>query len=308
MSSRPATSFIEFLERFPNEAACHRHIAAVRFGSALECPQCDNGQRLSATGKARQIYCPRCKVFISPTSGTLASHSKMPLWDWFYLLLLLANRTAGISVDHLARQLGVSRLASYRMLSLARLHISQLPQRKTIGGPGIIVEIDETWLPNILPTEPDTRGGAIVFGIYSQEGVITQVIPDRRADTMIPLIQASVLPGSIVVTDAHRSYSAVASCGYRHVALNHKRGEWARDGLAMARIESYWTSLKYFLRSHNRTLKRETLPLYLVEHAFRHNLRQRGENVFEALIARFPTIDRSQLPKGAAPARERSPQ
>jgi ISXO2-like transposase domain len=122
------------------------------------------------------------------------------------------------------------------------------------------------------------------------------------------MIRGSVLPGSIKITDAHGSSSSLASCGYRHIALNHKRGEWVRDGLAMARVESYWTSLKYFLRSHNWKLKQETLPLYLAEHSFRHNLRQRGEKVFEALIAKFPPIDRSQLPKGAAPVRERSEQ
>ena len=108
------------------------------------------------------------------------------------------------------------------------------------------------------------------------------------------MIRGSVLPGSIKITDAHGSSSSLASCGYRHIALNHKRGEWVRDGLAMARVESYWTSLKYFLRSHNRKLKQETLPLYLAEHSFQHNLRQRGENVLKHLSQSFhPSTDRS---------------
>jgi hypothetical protein len=36
---------------------------------------------------------------------------------------------------------------------------------KPIGGSGIIVEADETWLPNILPAELHTRAGTIVFKI-----------------------------------------------------------------------------------------------------------------------------------------------
>ena len=191
------------------------------------------------------------------------------------------------------------------MLCLARLHILKLSDQNPVGGPGIVVEVDETWLPNILANEPHNGSGAIVFGVASGDCVITKVIPDRRAETLVSLIRESVLPSSIVVTDAHRSYNSLSSLGYRHVVLNHKRGEWARDGLSMAKVESYWNSLKYFLRSHNRTVKRETLPLYLAEHRFRHNLRRRGENVFDALIAKFPIIDRSQLPKGAAPYRER---
>jgi len=305
MTIRRSTSFYDFLERFPNDAACQQHVAAMRFGSMIECPHCCNGHRLHKTRKPRELYCPRCQVYISPTSGTFASHSKIPLWNWFYLLLLVANRSTGLSVDYLARQLGISRLASYRMLCLTRLHISKLEDRRPMGGLGVVVEIDETWLPNILPSDVNKGSGAIVFGIASRGRVINKVIPDRRAETMIPLIQENVLPTSIVVTDAHRSYNPLRSLGYRHIALNHKRGEWARDGLSMAHIESYWTSLKHFLRSHNRNVKHEILPLYLAEHTFRYNLHRQGENVFEALIAKFPTIDHSQLPMGAAPRNDR---
>lgn len=303
MAVYPSTSCFEFLDRFPDETACFRHMLEIRFGPAIACPRCGTGQRLSATSRQRQLYCWRCSLVVSVTAGTLAGHSRIGLWDWFYLMLLVANRTTGMPIDAVARQLGISRLAAYRMLCLIRMHIDKLQQadRGLVGGPGIVVEIDETWLPGVIPDDPLASSGAIVFGIYSQGGIHTQLIADRRAATLMTIIRDMVEPGSIIVTDGHRSYNALRAHGFEHIALNHRRGEWARAGYSMARIESYWTSLKYFLRSHNRTIARNTLPLYLAENAFRHNRRKRGENMFEALIARFPAIDRALLPKGALP-------
>lgn len=303
MADYPFTSWFDFLERFPDEAACYRHMLDMRFGPVRACPRCGSGKRLSATGRLRSLYCPHCDLVVSATAGTLAGHSRIGLWNWFYLMLLIANRTTGMPVDAVAQQLGVSRLAAYRMLCLVRMHIARLQEadRGPVGGPGVVVEIDETWLPGVLPDNAGASSGAIVFGIYGQRGIHTQGIADRKATTLMTIIKDVVQPGSIIVTDGHRSYHGLRALGFEHIALNHRRGEWARAGYSTARIESYWTSLKYFLRSHNRTVARNTLHLYLAENAFRHNRRKGGENMFEALIARFPAIDRALLPKGAMP-------
>lgn len=308
LTTYPSTSISDFLERFPDNQACLLHLARARFGVELQCPHCPDGFRLAPTGRPRQVYCWSCKSVVSITADTLAGHSRISLWSWYYLLLLVANRTTGLAVDNVARQLGVSRLASYRMLCLVRMHIAKIQEqtRELIGGPGILVEIDETWLPRIVYANDPHRTGAIVFGIQSEGTIYTRVLPDRRADTLIGLIRRMVRPGSIVVTDSHRSYHSLSSHGYQHITLNHRIGEWARDGYSTANIESYWTSLKYFLRSHNRRLLSHTLPLNLAENSFRQSLRSRGENVFEALISQFPVIDRTTLPNGALPRGRRS--
>lgn len=296
-----STSFYAFRDQFPDSGACLRHIAEVKFGSPLLCPRCADGHRLSSTGKQREIYCPRCRLYISPTAGTLMGHSRLPAWEWFYFLLLLANRSSGITVDHLARHMGISRLAAYRMLSLARLHICELRPIRQFGGQGEIVQIDETWLPNVRDSSQRNAKGAIVFGIHDKAGVQTCVIPNRRAATIMGLIEAWVAPGTTVITDSHRSYHALSKHGFSHVALNHCRGEWKKQGFSTAWIESYWNSLKYFMRSHNRVVKEAILPLYLAEHAFRHDARLAGACPFQRLIQAFPVIDQSRLPLGANP-------
>lgn len=301
MTKAASTNFFEFLKQFPDSAACFRHIAVTKYGIELACPRCEGSHRLSSIGRLRQFYCYRCNISLSPTAGTLMGHSRISAWEWFYFLLLLANRTSGITVDHLTRHLGVSRLAAYRMLCLARLHITELRQMRRLGGQGEIVQIDETWLPNVVESSQRAGKGAIVFGMHDRLGVQTCVIPDRSASTIMALIDAWVSPGSTIVTDSHRSYHSLTKRGFRHIALNHSNGEWKKNGFSNVWIESYWNSLKYFLRSQNRVVKEAILPLYLAEHAFRHDARIDGTCPFQKLIQTFPMIDQAKLPLGANP-------
>lgn len=295
-----STSFYTFRDEFPDAAACLRHIARVRFGPELHCPRCVNDARLSRTGKSRDVlYCPSCKAEFSPTAGTLLGHSRIGIWEWFYCLLLVANQSGGATVDQLCRQLGISRLAAYRALSLIRLHICELAPARLFGGPGEIVQIDETLLPNVRQYGQDGSRGAIVLGMHDKQGVRCWVIPNRTHTTILGQIMPYLVPGSIVVTDAFRSYHRLTKLGFNHVVLNHSKAEWVRDGYSTSRIDSYWTSLKYYMRRRNRSVNYSILPLYLAEHAFRHNAQLAGLCPFRQLINAFPPIDRSLLPAGA---------
>ena len=169
------------------------------------------------------------------------------------------------------------------------------------GGPGVIVHIDETWLPNVRAVSQERRKGAIVFGIHDEHRVQCWVIPDRKKSTIIGLVERWVAAGSNIVTDQHRSYHSLKNLGFNHISLNHTRGEWSREGYSTAWIESYWTSLKYFMRSRNRFVKPDILPLYLAEHTFRHNARLAGSCPFSLMISEFPDIDQTMLPAGTNP-------
>lgn len=295
-----STSFYAFRDEFPDANACLRHIARVRFGPELHCPRCTNGARLSRTGKSREIlYCPSCKAEFSPTAGTLLGNSRIGIWEWFYCLLLVANQSSGATVDQLSRQLGISRLAAYRALCLIRLHICELSPARLFGGPGEIVQIDETLLPNVRRSGQEGGRGAIVLGMHDAQGVRCWVIPDRTHTTILGHTTQLISPGSIVVTDGFRSYHRLTKLGFDHVVLNHSKAQWAKDGYSTSRIDSYWTSLKYYMRSRNRSVHHSILPLYLAEHAFRHNARLTGLCPFRQLISAFPPIDRTLLPAGA---------
>ena len=50
------------------------------------------------------------------------------------------------------------------------------------------------------------------------------IVPNRTADTLIPLIQNHVVPGTKIVSDCHAPYMRLRSLGYDHYAVNHSMG------------------------------------------------------------------------------------
>ena len=290
----------EFERRFPDEEACLRHVAHARFGDPPACPRCGTDAKLSGYKRPHQLYCRRCQSVISTRANTAFAASIIPLKTWFYLLLMCANRTTGLSTTFVRRHLGFHPQNAFRVLSMVRAHMAALMPPRLMGTDGSYVQIDETWLPGIKETSAPAVDGVIVFGLYDARGVQTFLVPDRSRRTLLPIIERLVPPGATIVSDQFKSYDVLASRGYNHIRLNHSRGEWVNaDGYSMLGIEGYWANLKYYMRSNNRHPKEGNLPGYLAEHAFRYNARKRGLCPFEAAIGSFPAIDRTTLSRSA---------
>lgn len=55
-------------------------------------------------------------------------------------------------------------------------------------------------------------------------GLYVQVIPNRTIETLHPIIQDRVRPGSIIHSDEWRAYTSIAErLNFAHETLNHKR-------------------------------------------------------------------------------------
>ncbi len=291
------TSIDGFDRMFPDEASCLRHLETTRYGSPLQCPHCPLGTRLWRARRRKRLCCGRCGRDYSPTAGTIFGHTRVSLHEWFYLLLIVANSTSSITSTFVERHLGVAHMTAFRMLALLRLHLSALTEQRRLGGRGKVVQIDETWIRQIRETSSSTKSGVIVLGLFDQQGVITFRVRTRKREELLPLIIRHVEPESTIVTDQHRSYARLSASGFHHVALNHSRGQWSHEsGLSMNRIESYWTSLKYFLRSARVNPKQSYFDGYLAQHAFMFNSRLHDLCPFRLMISEFPPVDRKLLP------------
>ena len=80
-----------------------------------------------------------------------------------------------------------------------------------IGGPGINVQIDESLVKKMKGWVGRVPDWQWVFGGYCTEqrrGFIVQV-PDRTRDTLWPLIQQHIAPGSHIVSDGWRAYEGL---------------------------------------------------------------------------------------------------
>src|SRR5215213_5837990 len=63
------------------------------------------------------------------------------------------------------------------------------------------------------------RGGAVIL----------HLLANVQQATMKPLVLAGVASGSLINTDEYAIYSRLLEWGFGHKAVNHGRGEYARD-------------------------------------------------------------------------------
>jgi transposase-like protein len=130
-----------------------------------------------------------------------------------------------------------------------------------------------------------------VFGMMQRGGqVVSNLLAHVPQKTIEPFITDTIVPGTLVSTDAYSIYTRLQSWGYGHKRVNHGRGEFARDedgdGFCEVHVhtmEGFWSLLRSWLRPH-RGISQEKLPLSLGFFEFVHNVRKRGKALLGALI------------------------
>jgi transposase-like protein len=99
-------------------------------------------------------------------------------------------------------------------------------------------------------------------------------VPDASAASLIPFVEESVEPGSIVHTDAWLGYDPLESKGYRH-QITFLRGQTKSASDLLPRVHRVISLLKRWLMgTHQGAVSEEHLDYYLDEFSFRFNRRR----------------------------------
>lgn len=190
--------------------------------------------------------------------------------NWSKQERLIEHFVAGTTARTAASLLGMNRnTAAYYFQRLRQLIADELAMVTPVGGE---VEIDESYFGG-RRTGKRGRGAAgkvPVFGILKRGGkVYTQIIPNARTRTLIPIIEAKVKPDSIVYTDSFSSYDVLDVSAFRHYRINHS--EWFADRQNHINgIENFWNQAKRHLRRLNG-IAADRFPLFLKECEWRFN-------------------------------------
>ncbi len=115
---------------------------------------------------------------------------------------------------------------------------------------------------------------------------------------LIPFIEDSIEPGSIVHTDAWYGYLPLRKAAYQH-RISNQKGHPERAAELLPRVHQIFSLLKrWLLGTHQGSIARERLQDYLNEFAFRFNRRKsrcRGELFYrlaQQVVAIKPTTYR----------------
>ena len=94
-------------------------------------------------------------------------------------------------------------------------------------------------------------------------------VADVSADSLIPFVQAVIVPGSLVNTDGWRGYSHLAALGYEHRVTVISAGDDPAH-VAMPRVHNVASLLKRWLMgTHQGGVQLQHLDDYLDEFTFR---------------------------------------
>ena len=161
-----------------------------------------------------------------------------------------------------------------------------------LGGPGIIVQIDES----VFSTKAKYHRGAAlnqkplwVFEAVDEDGMgYMEIVEDRSRMTLEAVINNRIIAGSVIHSDCWPSYnhiSTIANKNFTHGTVNHSNKKYPfKDpitGVHTNRIEGYWSK-------HKRPLKamcgvpRNLLQSYIDEFLFKERIPS-GVNKFQAV-------------------------
>lgn len=201
---------------FPDEDACRAYLARIRWPEGFCCPGCGSRE---AWQTARGLWmCRPCGRQTSVTAGTIFHRSRYPLRAWFTAVWFVCAQKNGTSALGLKRILG---LGSYEtawtwMHKLRRAMVR--PDRDQLGGPGISVELDETFVGG--RSQLGRRGRyetkaevAIAVERRHPKGLgraRMRRISKQRKHEVFAFAADVIAPGTALYTDGHYLYNDLA--------------------------------------------------------------------------------------------------
>lgn len=282
-------SIDDFLELFPDEESCLRHLLSVRQANGKQCPSCAQSQTWLYCGESL-FRCSNCARNVRPKNNTFYAKSGISLWQWYHAIYLFTQMNRGLSAQMLAAYMGFTSEMAWRLCNHIRVHSGRILPPVQFGGEGVHVEVDETLLRNVRQWSK----GAVrqnVFGITDRKRYLTVAVTDRKIRTLLPIILENIRTGSIINTDGFASYDGLRQFGFKHMTVNHSEGFYvSSDGANTLSIDRYWGKLKKFLGRTHCSISTKYLQTYLNEFQTRYYFRNRPKEFYECMLARMPPI------------------
>jgi len=275
---------------FSDPTAAIDYLEWVRWGRngiRRRCPKCDADPEYTArTGSKNHryglYYCNGCKATFTVTIGTIFQSSKVPLNKWLLLIHLMTTAKKGASALQLERQIGVSYNTAWSMCHRIReaMKPTEAELKRRLGGPGKIVETDETYWGNNGKLPPGARGWGhkmkIVTVVERGGSKRSFHVPNTKAKTVLPLVKQNVDRRTRMMTDESSIYNKLGWDFASHETVNHRSREYARGDVNTNTVESSFAVLKRSFRGTFHQMSEKHLHRYLVELDYKWNHRDKG--------------------------------
>lgn len=123
--------------------------------------------------------------------------------------------------------------------------------------------MDEKW------TKPTSVANVVQRG----SEVTSLMTKDAKKQSLMSIVEAKVLPKTMVYTDKLKSYDDLGEKGYEHELIPHAEKVYVVGNVHTNTIEEFWRLLKRGIGSVYHSMSERHLQRYLNEYAFRYNHR-----------------------------------
>jgi transposase-like protein len=268
-----------FYEMFPNDMSAVEYLLTHNvLHSFSTCDYCEKQMNIQEFKRSMDGYilrCCKCKRQKSIRCNTFLENSKLSAKKFLLLTYFWSNDAP---IKQLSTYTGISKRTCVDFANFLREIASWKFQRRDfkLGGVGKVVQVDES----VIYKPKYNRGHALfeqskwVFGIYDVSRKLGAVffVEDRSAETLLPLIQEHVVPGTEIHSDEWRAYRGIPNIEveprFTHKTVNHSLGFINHEtGIHTNNVEAYWCSVKRVFKKLNGT-SRALTPSYLDFHMY----------------------------------------
>ena len=248
--------------------------------SSMFCPGCSAPMTLVACTASKSpdllIWrCSPCRKFKNIRTDSVLAGQKLSLQTFLMLIFYLSIKSlTSIAVAQLT-DLSENTISEWKILLHVRVSNWLMANPSTLGGPGVIVELDEAKFGKRKYNKGSYREGQWVLGAVDRNTGQCFLLPcpnnKRDAPTLLPLISRWILPGSIVYTDEWAAYNGLTAAAYTHHSVNHSiQFVDPSTGVHINTQEGLWAHVK------KSVIGSTNLELALIDFMFRRRMNATG--------------------------------
>ncbi len=280
-------TFEDFIKRFQTEDDCIDYLIQLRWPEGFICPYCSFTKAWKT--KRDLFHCIGCGHQTSITAGTLFHNTRKPLRLWFHVMWFIMSQKTGASAKNLKDVMG---FGSYEtawtwLHKLRRVMIR--PGRERLNG---TIEVDESYIGG---EEKGLKGRriekkalivlAVEVNVKKLGRIRLRCIPNASAENLEKFIRDYSEPGSTIITDGWKGYSALKNMGYKHEVENQSIADDTSECLPHVHLVISLIK-RWLMGTHQGAVSSKHLSYYLDEYAFRFNRRlstHRGKLFFRLM-------------------------
>jgi len=287
------TDLLEFIKAFPDEEACFKYLAAIKWSSnEFCCKKCGNTNYC----KGKQNYsrrCTKCKYDESPTSGTMFDRIGFELLRAFHILYAMSVRKKGISSYEIENEFSISQKTCWAFRNMVQTAMKSSERYPLSGN----VDVDEFLVGGPEVGKRGRSHGKKKLIIIALERLspnkfgrsYMQQIQQSSTDEFRPFFNKFISKDAFVRTDKWSAYAALKD---EYTKLEQIDSE---DVKTFRELRLQIMHFKGWFRGIHHHCSKTHMQGYLDEYCYRFNRRNYLDTIFHKLIERIIRNDNFEV-------------